>query len=71
MAKKIIYYLKDIIYLGLIYNSYSKNKNKTKISIISFSFKLIEYENGDYVENFKDRKFIIQYYYFIIGAVIF
>lgn len=62
--------MKDIIYLSLIYGSYLKDKRRTKISITPFSFRLIRYKDSSLARNFKDKKFVIEYYYSINGTII-
>ena len=70
-AKKIIYYLKNTMYLSLICNSYLKNERETKIPIIYFLFELIKYKDNNYNKDYKNKKSIIRYCYFIKRAVIF
>lgn len=68
--KKIVYYLKDTMHLGLIYRSQIKNKKKIKASIKSSLFKLVRYRDSSYTRDPKNKKLIIRYYYFINGAIV-
>ena len=70
MVKKVVHYLKNAIYLSLIYGGYFKDKGKTKTLITSFLFGLIEYKDNSYARDLKDKKFVIRYYYFINRAVV-
>lgn len=70
VAKKVIYYLKSTIDLGLIYNSYLKDGKKTKAPITSFLFGLIEYQNNNYTGDFGDKKSVMEYCYFINREVV-
>lgn len=70
VAKKVVWYLKDIIYLGLVYGSKLKDKKKTKTSTVFFPFGLIGYRNNDYVGDPKDSKLVIGYCYFINKVII-
>ena len=65
-----IRYLKNIIYLGVIYSGHLKVKKKTKAPISLSLFGLIRYKNNSYVRNLKDKKFEMEYYYFINEAII-
>lgn len=58
------------MYSDVIYDSYLRDKKETKIPIITFSFELIEYGNSSYIEDSKDKKLIIKYYYFTNKMVI-
>lgn len=70
MAKKIVHYLIDIIYLKLVYEAWAKDKRDTKILLIPFLFQLIRYKNSNYARDPKNRKLVLQYYYFINRAII-
>lgn len=71
MTKKVVYYFKSIMYLSLIYGGQFKDKKKTKAPMIFSIFRLVEYKNSSYIGNFKIRKSIIRYYYFINEAIIY
>ena len=71
MAKKVIYYLKNTMYLSLIYSGHFKNIKKTKAPITPFLFRLIRYRDSSYAEDLEDKKPIIGYCYLINGAAVF
>ena len=70
IVKKVIYYLKSIMYLNLIYDSYLKDKREIKVIITPFLFKFIRYKDSSCTKDFADKKSIIRYYYFINKIVI-
>ena len=70
IAKKVIYYLKRIMYLGLIYGDHFKDKKKTLTPITSSLFGLIGYGDSSYTRDFENKKSIMRYYYFINRAII-
>lgn len=70
MAKKVIYYLKGIMYLNLIYNSYFKDEKEIKALITLFLFRLIRYRDSSYTRDLEDKKSIIRYCYFINRVVV-
>ena len=70
VAKKIIYYLKSTIDLGLIYNSYLKDEKKTKAPITSFLLGLIGYGDSNYTGDFGNKKSVMKYCYFINREVV-
>lgn len=71
MAKKIVYYLKSTIYLGLIYIGHLKDKKETKALITPFFFEFIRYKKNSYAKEPENQKFVIKYYDFINKIVVF
>ena len=70
-AKKVVYYLKNIIHFSLIYSGYLKDEKKTIASIKPFLFGLIRYKISNYIKNPENKKSVIRYCYFINGVVVF
>lgn len=70
IVKNIRYYLKSIKHFDLVYNDYLKDKREIKAPIIFSSFRLMGYEDNSYVEDFKNKKSIMKYCYFINTVVI-
>lgn len=70
VTKKIVYYLKGIIYLRLVYKAQPKDKGETKTSIAPFSFGLVRYGDSSYVRDSENRKLVIEYCYFFNGVII-
>lgn len=69
-AKKVVYYLKGIIHLGLIYRAKAKDKGETKAPITSSLFGFIGYGDSSYVGNPEDKKSVMGSCYFINGAIV-
>lgn len=57
-------YLKGIINLSIVYKIGTNNIKSQS------PYKLASYANSNYVNKFKDRKFVIRYYFFINGKVV-
>lgn len=69
-AKKFIRYLKGTMHLELVYGSQAKDEGETKAPIAPSPFGLIGYKNSSYTKDPEDRKSVIEYCYFINGAII-
>ena len=74
VAKKVVRYLKDIMYLGLTYRAHLKckeeEKARSKAPISQSIFSVIWYVDNNYVVNLKDRKLVIGHGFFIYGAIV-
>lgn len=69
-AKKVMYYQKNIMYLGLIHGTHVKNEGETKVSITLSPFQLVEYSNSSYARNPEERKLMMRYSYLITGLIV-
>lgn len=58
------------MYLKKTYKAYLKSKNETKTLISLTLFGLIAYANNSYISNSKNKKLIIEHYFFIYGAIV-
>lgn len=70
LAKKIVWYLKSIIHLELVYRSQLKDERETKAPIPSSLFEFIGYGDSSYIRDPKDKKLLIRYCYLINGAIV-
>lgn len=64
-AKKVICYLRGIIYLRLVYGAQSKHEGKIKALIAVFLYALVRYGDSSYIRDPEDRKLVMKYCYFI------
>lgn len=62
VAKKIVWYLKDIIHLKLVYESQLKDKRETKVLTTLLLFKLSGYKDSSYTKDSESRKLVMGYY---------
>ena len=69
-AKKVVYYLKGTMHLGLIYDGHLKDKRETKALIIPSPFGLIGYGDSSYAGDPENKKSVMRYCYFINGTVV-
>lgn len=70
-AKQVVFYLKGIMYLRIIYNALLLSKKKTKVPMALLPFELIKYTNSNYAGNLEDRKTVIKDCFFIYIVVVF
>lgn len=64
ITKQVIWYLKDIIHLGIIYDRI------TKIKKSQLFYRLVSYVNNNYTSNLEDYKSMIKHCFFINEKVI-
>lgn len=66
VAKRVICYLKDTIYLELVY----RQKPDGSCLTISTPYSLIGYSNSNFTKDPEDRKLVMRYYFFLNRVVI-
>lgn len=69
-AKQVVWYIKGIMHLKIIYGAFLLSKKKIKVLIVLLPFGLIEYAKNNYASNPKDRKLVIEYCFFFHRAVV-
>lgn len=70
VVNRVVQYLKDILYLGLVYKSQLKDEGETKVPISPLLFGLIGYGDNSYTRDSKNRKSVMEYCYFINEVIV-
>lgn len=70
VVKKVMYYLKGILHLELVYRAQAKDEKETKALITLYLFGFVEYGDSSYARTLKNRKLVIKYCYFNNGAIV-
>lgn len=71
--KRVIYYLKDTMYLRLTYGFlfWSTEQTKASVSISIKPYGLIRYADSNNANDLKDQKSVMRYYFYLNGTVVF
>lgn len=69
-AKQVIYYLKDIIHLGLKYRGTFESNRQINVLVTFLFYGLVGYMDSNYAGDSEDCKFVISNCFYMNGVIV-